>query len=108
MRYYWADDAAPPFPQAPVFISLTNVLERPYFVPGALALAGLANPGVPNAGVFNYTVPEHSAVGYARKGAWAGYAASLMSYDGAPSVGRPSCLRDLRRCRRGCKMREPP
>ena len=30
----------------PIFISLSNVMERPYFVPGALALAGLANPGV--------------------------------------------------------------
>lgn len=41
----------------PIFISLSNVMENPYFVPGA----GLANPGIMGAGVFNYTVPEHTA-----------------------------------------------
>lgn len=44
----------------PVVISLTDVMENPYFVPGALALAGLANPGILGAGIFNYTVPEHT------------------------------------------------
>ena len=47
----------------PIFISLTNVQENPYFVAGPLAVAGLANPGVPGAGTFNFSVPEYSPAG---------------------------------------------